>query len=37
MSSTNSANPLVCYAGLAVIDEIIEKKLVLTTKKKEIY
>tara|TARA_Y100001970_G_C14163299_1_gene819814 strand:+ start:236 stop:1576 length:1341 start_codon:yes stop_codon:yes gene_type:complete len=34
MSSTNSANPLVCYAGLAVIDEIIEKKLVLTTKKK---
>ena len=27
MSSTNSANPLVCYAGLAVIDEIIEKKL----------
>ena len=34
MSSTNSANPLVCYAGLAVIDEIIEKKLVLSTKKK---
>ena len=34
MSSTNSANPLVCYAGLAVIDEIIQKKLVLNTKKK---
>ena len=34
MSSTNSANPLSCYAGLAVLDEIIDKKLILKTKKK---
>ena len=34
MSSTNSANPLACYAGLAVIDEMIQKKLVLGTKQK---
>lgn len=34
MSSTNSANPLVCYAGLAVIEELIEKKLVFKAKKK---
>ena len=34
MSSTNSANPLVCYAGLAVLDEINKKKLVEKTKAK---
>jgi 4-aminobutyrate aminotransferase-like enzyme len=28
MSSTNSANPLACYAGLAVIEEIEKKNLV---------
>ena len=33
MSSTNSANPLACNAGLAVIEEIISKKL---TKKSEL-
>ena len=27
MSSTNSANPLACSAGLAVIEEIEKKKL----------
>ncbi len=27
MSSTNSANPIACNAGLAVIEEILEKKL----------
>ena len=33
MSSTNSANPLACNAGLAVIEEILSKKL---TKKSEL-
>lgn len=32
MSSTHSANPLVCYAGLAVLDEISEKKLIKNTR-----
>jgi 4-aminobutyrate aminotransferase-like enzyme len=32
MSSTHSANPLVCYAGLAVLDEILEKKLLKNTR-----
>tara|TARA_B100000963_G_scaffold362029_1_gene402305 strand:+ start:776 stop:2110 length:1335 start_codon:yes stop_codon:yes gene_type:complete len=27
MSSTNSANPIACNAGLAVIEEIVEKRL----------
>ena len=27
MSSTNSANPLACIAGMSVIDEIINKKI----------
>ena len=35
MSSTNSANPIACQAGLAVLDEIEKKKLVLKQKKKE--
>ena len=26
MSSTNSANPIACQAGLAVLDEIEKKK-----------
>ena len=34
MSSTNSGNPLACYAGLAVIDEILERKLEYSTLKK---
>lgn len=34
MSSTNSANPLSCSAGLAVIDEINRKKLVLKARTK---
>ena len=34
MSSTHSANPLSCYAGLAVIDEIEKKKLTSQTKLK---
>jgi 4-aminobutyrate aminotransferase-like enzyme len=34
MSSTNSANPLSCYAGLAVIDEIKSKNLISKTKLK---
>ena len=34
MSSTNSANPIACQAGLAVLDEIEKKKLVLKTKEK---
>ena len=33
MSSTNSANPIACQAGLAVLDEI-KKKLVSKSKKK---
>ncbi len=32
MSSTNSANPISCYAGLAVLDEIRNKKLTDNTK-----
>ena len=32
MSSTNSANPIACSAGLAVIEEI-QKKLTLKSKK----
>ena len=32
MSSTHSANPIVCSAGLATIEEIKSKKLVLKTK-----
>jgi 4-aminobutyrate aminotransferase-like enzyme len=35
MSSTHSANPLACYAGLAVLDEINKKKIIINTKKKE--
>ncbi len=35
MSSTHSANPLVCAAGLAVLDEINNLDLVKTTKEKE--
>ena len=34
MSSTNSANPIACQAGLAVIDEIEKKNIVNKTKKK---
>ena len=34
MSSTHSANPIVCYAGLAVLDEILKKKLIKTTRTK---
>lgn len=34
MSSTHSANPLSCYAGLAVIDEIEKKKITSQTKLK---
>ena len=33
MSSTNSANPIACQAGLAVLDEIEKKNLVFKTKK----
>jgi 4-aminobutyrate aminotransferase-like enzyme len=35
MSSTHSANPLACYAGLAVLEEINNKKLLQNTKDKE--
>ena len=35
MSSTHSANPLACYAGLAVLEEINKKKLLQNTKDKE--
>ena len=35
MSSTHSANPLACYAGLAVLEEINKKKLLQHTKDKE--
>jgi 4-aminobutyrate aminotransferase-like enzyme len=35
MSSTHSANPLACYAGLAVLEEISKKKLLQNTKYKE--
>ncbi len=31
MSSTHSANPLSCTAGLSVLDEIIKKKIILNT------
>lgn len=34
MSSTHSANPLVCSAGLAVLDEIENRSLVLEAEKK---
>ena len=34
MSSTHSANPLVCSAGLAVLNEIENKSLVLSSKNK---
>ena len=34
MSSTHSANPLVCKAGMTVLDEITKKRLVYTTAKK---
>lgn len=34
MSSTNSANPISCSAGLAVLEEIQEKKLTLASKNK---
>ena len=34
MSSTHSANPLVCAAGLAVINEIEDKNLIESTRKK---
>ena len=34
MSSTNSANPISCSAGLAVIEEIQKKKLTLQAKNK---
>ena len=37
MSSTNSANPLACSAGLAVIDEIENRNLTIKSKKKGIY
>ncbi len=35
MSSTHSANPLVCAAGLAVLDEIGERDLIRETNRKE--
>ncbi len=35
MSSTHSANPLACYAGLAVLEEINKKNLLQSTKYKE--
>lgn len=34
MSSTHSANPVACAAGIAVIDEIIKKKLVQQSNEK---
>lgn len=34
MSSTHSANPLVCAAGLAVIEELEDRNLVAETKRK---
>jgi 4-aminobutyrate aminotransferase-like enzyme len=34
MSSTHSANPLVCAAGLAVLEEIASKNLVSETMRK---
>ena len=34
MSSTHSANPLVCAAGLAVLDEIEQRNLVVETARK---
>jgi 4-aminobutyrate aminotransferase-like enzyme len=34
MSSTHSANPLVCAAGSAVIDEIVERNLIAETERK---
>ena len=34
MSSTHSANPLVCAAGLAVLQEILSKNLVSETERK---
>jgi 4-aminobutyrate aminotransferase-like enzyme len=35
MSSTHSANPLACYAGLSVLEEIDKKNLLEKTKDKE--
>ena len=37
MSSTNSANPIACSAGIAVIEEIQKKKLTLKSKNKGIF
>lgn len=37
MSSTNSANPIACSAGIAVIEEILKKKLTKKTSLKGIY
>jgi 4-aminobutyrate aminotransferase / (S)-3-amino-2-methylpropionate transaminase / 5-aminovalerate transaminase len=37
MSSTHSANPIVCSAGLATLEEIKSKKLVLKSKKLGIF
>ena len=34
MSSTNSANPIACSAGLAVLEEIKNKNLIKNTKNK---
>ena len=36
MSSTHSANPLVCAAGLAVLEEIEEKNLISQTNLKKV-
>lgn len=37
MSSTHSANPIACAAGLAVLAEIDERRLVEETQRKEIF
>ncbi len=37
MSSTNSANPIACSAGLAVLEEIQKKKLTARSKKHGLY
>ena len=34
MSSTHSANPLVCSAGLAVINQLEERNLIKEAKRK---
>ena len=36
MSSTNSGNPFSCLAGMTVIDELVNKKVILKIKDKEI-